>query len=260
MSIIPQYGIPIVDKLEKFVWSVIYWLARFAVPPLAFLKITPNQVTFWSAVINFSAAAFCFSRGTYLWSLGGLFFLLLHTYFDLVDGSLARFTGKTSKMGRWLDMVCDYIGTAIVFIGIGYGIFRQTNNSFWMIVTVMIIFAKFSLSIAHLYYGNTVYRSMNFRKEFKKSKKMTFPDWLIENFIIPDSSFFFFFYNIRYFLFLTILFNQLNIFLILTAVLFNIRWMVLLWAYSRVLQDNKKEFWVIKLLKKYIDGVNFDEG
>lgn len=249
----------IIDRLEKFVWTVIYWLAKFAVPPLAFLKITPNQVTFWSAVINFSAASFCFSRGTYLWNLVGLFFLLLHTYFDLVDGSLARFTGQTSRLGRWLDLVCDYIGMAIVIIGIGYGVFHQTNNSFWLVIVSMIIFAKFSLSIAHLYYGNAVYRNMNFRKEFKKSKKMTFCDWLIENFIISDSTIFFLFINIRYFLLLTILFNQLKIFLLITVLLFNIRWMILLWAYSRVLQDNKKEFQVIKLLKRYIDGVNFDE-
>ena len=259
MVVIPQYDISIVDKLEKFVWSLIYRLAKFAVPPLAFLKITPNQVTFWSAVINFSAATFCFSHGTYFWNLGGLFFLLFHTYFDLVDGSLARFTGQTSRLGRWLDLVCDYIGTAIVIVGIGYGVFRQTDDSLWMIVASLIILAKFSLSIAHLYYGNAVYRSLSFQRDFHKCKRLTFFDRLVENFIVPDTPIFFFFINIRYFLLLTILFNQLKIFLLVTVFLFNIRWVILLWAYSRVLQDNRKEFQVIKLLKKYIDGINFDE-
>lgn len=257
---IPQYDIPLIDKVEKFVWTIVYYLANFAIKPLILLKITPNQITFWSAIINFVMATFCFSKGTYLWSLGGLFFLLLHTYFDLVDGSLARATGLTSKLGRWMDLVCDYLGTAVVIIGIGYGAVIQSGNVIWLLTATAIIFAKFSLATAHLYYGNSIYRSMDFRNEFRKdSQKMTSIDRLIENFINPDSALFFFFYNIRYFLFLSVVLNQLTIFLGITALLFNIRWMVLLWAYARVLQEKKREYRVIKLMGKYIDGVNFDE-
>jgi len=48
---------------------------------------------------------------------GGLF-LLVSGFFDVVDGQVARVTGKTSKTGSYLDSMFDKIAEVSIFFGI----------------------------------------------------------------------------------------------------------------------------------------------
>lgn len=244
--------------LDKIVHDPVYWTAKLALKPLMFLGITPNQVTLFSALIFFPLAAWSFAKGIYLWDLIGLLFLFGHYYFDAVDGSLARATGKTSLVGRWLDLVCDYLGTLIIIFGMGYGVYRQTGNIFWLIIICIIFFAKFALSVAHIYYGNKIYRTGDFVIEFEEFKNNSFIDKLIKEFVLPEEFFFFFFYNIRYSLLVFVLINQIPTYLVILAIIFNVRWIVLLWVYARVLWGGKNERRIFKLLRKYFDGINFE--
>ena len=192
--------------------------------------------------------------------MAGLLFLILHYYFDLVDGSLARATGKTSTLGQWLDMVCDYLGSTVILASLGYGVYKNTNNSFWLVITISIMFARFAISVAHLYYGNSIYRDKDFREEFKKNTKMTFIDWLVKEFVVYESSLFFFLFTLTYSLFLAIVINQIPIFLVMVAFLYNLRWLVLFCVYALVLDNKKEKIGVLKLLKKYIDPSIFAEN
>jgi len=49
--------------------------------------------------------------------LGGLL-LLVSGFFDVVDGQVARVTGKTSKTGSYLDSMFDKIAEVAIFFGI----------------------------------------------------------------------------------------------------------------------------------------------
>ena len=47
--------------------------------------------------------------------------LLVSGFFDIVDGQVARVTGKTSKKGAFLDSIFDKIAEVAIFLGILIG-------------------------------------------------------------------------------------------------------------------------------------------
>ena len=47
--------------------------------------------------------------------------LIISGFFDLVDGNVARFTGKTSKRGSFIDSTYDKVSESVVYIGIVVG-------------------------------------------------------------------------------------------------------------------------------------------
>ena len=54
------------------------------------------------------------------WTIGGLV-VFLGGVFDMFDGSLARATGKVSRLGAFMDSVFDRWGEALVYLGIVIG-------------------------------------------------------------------------------------------------------------------------------------------
>ena len=58
---------------------------------------------------------------SYYFSLGGGILLIISGFFDLVDGNVARFTGKTSKRGSFIDSTYDKVSESVVYIGIAVG-------------------------------------------------------------------------------------------------------------------------------------------
>jgi phosphatidylglycerophosphate synthase len=81
---------------------------------------TPNQVTLLSFAIGLYSA-YLFSRGTFIPILIGAILLQLSIIVDCVDGELARYTRKFSKLGAWLDAVTDRVKEYMVFLGLAYG-------------------------------------------------------------------------------------------------------------------------------------------
>lgn len=239
--------------LDKLLWKFMRWATGFAVPPLVFIGITPNQLTTLSSIINFSLAAFCFAQGRYRWSLVGLFFLLLHSYFDFADGTLAKATGKTSKLGGWLDSRLDVIGAEAVVVGITFGIVRSNPGLFWLIMAALAIFSRLGVLAMVFDYQRTIYANSEFLDKFRKSRQMTGVDRLIKNLITLEPFPFLFLGTFRYFLPLMVILNQLKWFLLIMAVFNNLRWLVMFWAYGAALSDQKSNLRVIRLFKKYID-------
>jgi len=58
--------------------------------------------------------------GFQLWTIGGIV-VFIGGAFDMFDGTLARATGKVSKLGAFMDSVFDRWGEAIVYLGIAIG-------------------------------------------------------------------------------------------------------------------------------------------
>jgi CDP-diacylglycerol--glycerol-3-phosphate 3-phosphatidyltransferase len=54
------------------------------------------------------------------WTVGGII-VFVGGAFDMFDGTLARATGKVSKLGAFMDSVFDRWGEAIVYLGIVIG-------------------------------------------------------------------------------------------------------------------------------------------
>ncbi|HET7718807.1 MAG TPA: CDP-alcohol phosphatidyltransferase family protein, partial [Acidimicrobiales bacterium] len=79
--------------------------------------LTPDALTVIGFVITV-AGAVLIALGH--WSLGGIV-IFLGGIFDLFDGTLARATGKVSRLGAFLDSVFDRGGEAVVDVAIGTG-------------------------------------------------------------------------------------------------------------------------------------------
>jgi phosphatidylglycerophosphate synthase len=81
------------------------------------LGFTPNALTLIGFLGTCIAAVAAASQA---WLLAGIL-VLVFGVFDLFDGTLARATGKASRLGAFLDSVFDRAGEAIVYVGVAVG-------------------------------------------------------------------------------------------------------------------------------------------
>jgi CDP-diacylglycerol--glycerol-3-phosphate 3-phosphatidyltransferase len=93
-------------------------LATPVATALGRLGLTPNALT----IIGFlGTCVAAWAAASQLWLLAGVL-VLVFGIFDLFDGTLARATGKATKLGAFLDSTFDRAGEAIVYLGIGAGL------------------------------------------------------------------------------------------------------------------------------------------
>lgn len=88
------------------------------------LPITPNQITICSLLVGLVACWF-FWHGGY-WH--GVFAALIYQtsiIVDLSDGEVARLKFMQSRLGAWLDSICDSIVYACIFLAIASALSRQ---------------------------------------------------------------------------------------------------------------------------------------
>jgi phosphatidylinositol phosphate synthase len=81
------------------------------------LGLTPDGLTLIGFGITVAGAALLAAQS---WLLGGIV-VFVGGVFDMFDGTLARATGKVSKLGAFMDSVFDRWGEAIVYLGIVWG-------------------------------------------------------------------------------------------------------------------------------------------
>ncbi len=81
------------------------------------LGLTPNALT----LIGFLGTVLAAVAADYqAWLLAGIL-VLAFGVFDLFDGSLARATGRATKLGAFLDSTFDRAGEGIIYVGIAAG-------------------------------------------------------------------------------------------------------------------------------------------
>ncbi len=82
--------------------------------------LSPN---FWTFVgLGFAlVAAVIYGMGIEFGLIIGGVLLLVSGFFDMVDGQVARVTGKSSKKGEYLDSMFDKISEVAIFLGILIG-------------------------------------------------------------------------------------------------------------------------------------------
>jgi len=82
------------------------------------LGLTPNALT----IIGFlGTCVAAWAAASQLWLLAGIL-VLVFGIFDLFDGTLARATGRATKLGAFLDSTLDRAGEAITYLGIVIGL------------------------------------------------------------------------------------------------------------------------------------------
>ena len=117
-------------------------LATPVATALGRLGLTPNALT----VIGFlGTLVAAWAAATQLWLLAGLL-VLGFGIFDLFDGTLARATGRATKLGAFLDSTLDRAGEAIVYIGIAAGLLAGHGSNLGALLSMAALAAAFMVS------------------------------------------------------------------------------------------------------------------
>lgn len=120
--------------LRKIVYSRIESLLNKVAHFLAQRGFTPNQLTLAGLGLNLVAGWF-YSGG--LFFLGGLT-LLAAGLGDLLDGPLARVTGKSSRFGAFFDSTVDRYSDFFIFGGVAF--YYATGREWgWLLVSLGIL-------------------------------------------------------------------------------------------------------------------------
>jgi CDP-diacylglycerol---glycerol-3-phosphate 3-phosphatidyltransferase len=101
------------------------WLAR--------IGVTPNAITVFGTLGAVASALIFFTRG---WWLTGTLLIWAFVMLDMLDGLVARVSGKSSKFGAVLDSTCDRFADAAVFGTIGW--YFALHGQRWMLLGALL--------------------------------------------------------------------------------------------------------------------------
>ena len=88
----------------------------------AFSRAMPSPTSWTATGLFFSlVAAYSYSRGGPTSELLAAAAVLVSGFFDIVDGAVARTTGRVSKQGSYLDSILDRLGECAIYFGILLG-------------------------------------------------------------------------------------------------------------------------------------------
>ncbi|MBT3704271.1 CDP-alcohol phosphatidyltransferase family protein [Candidatus Peregrinibacteria bacterium] len=156
-------------------------LLRPLVKVLAFLRVPPNALSYFGVLMMVLFAVFLQSN-----LLLALVFAAIGFLADLVDGGVARESGKNSDQGKFVDMVCDNLSFSIFVIGLVYAellpgltglflvyfmvlskVFRSVRNALyfktdWLFKAVAGFVPNFIVAIIYVLFVFYVITSYNF--------------------------------------------------------------------------------------------------
>ena len=107
-------------------------LARLIVRPLARTPVTPNQITVTTLIMAL-VAAWLFATGEPAEMAWGAGLFVLARFMDHFDGELARLTGRSSRLGYYLDYLAGGASYSALFLGLGFGLAEGPLN-FWALL------------------------------------------------------------------------------------------------------------------------------
>ena len=123
-----QLSYRLLNSAQPFGRLVSHWLHQLAVPParvVAKTGVSPNVLTILGFFLN-GGVAYLISEGHF--ALGGAL-VLFAGVFDLLDGAVARTTGKVSKFGALLDSTLDRYSEALLLFGLVIYFVRANANT-----------------------------------------------------------------------------------------------------------------------------------
>ena len=121
------------DPLGKYIRIA----ARYPGAVLARTGISPDQVTVLGLLAN-CAAAFFIAR----WDLSYLMIGVLiwvAGFFDALDGSVARTTGRVTAFGNFFDSVLDRYSDSVIYFGILVRFLRSGNSNYVILAAIAMI-------------------------------------------------------------------------------------------------------------------------
>lgn len=118
------------------------WYPRLAntllIPASKIASLTPNYVTVGSLGLYSVAAGLIVVGGA--WSVLAAVLLPLSYVLDCLDGQLARYTGKTSAIGDYLDKTLDVLKIFIINAAMAIAAYDLTGQSLFLVLGLMSYF------------------------------------------------------------------------------------------------------------------------
>jgi CDP-diacylglycerol--glycerol-3-phosphate 3-phosphatidyltransferase len=111
------------ERIREFLGK---WVRRGFSPLLTVLErlgVTPNHITIVAFLINVGAAVLVVVGHYWAASV-----FIGASLLDLVDGSLARQTGKSTPFGSFLDSTLDRLSEGVIFAAIAYRLALDHRN------------------------------------------------------------------------------------------------------------------------------------
>ena len=88
--------------------------------------VSPNAITVIGTAGVAAGALVLFPRGEFFW---GTMVITAFVLFDMLDGAVARVTGKISAFGAFLDSTMDRVADAAIFAGLMIGLYRDGRQT-----------------------------------------------------------------------------------------------------------------------------------
>ena len=107
--------------------------------------VSPNAITVIGTAGVLAGALGFFPRGEFFW---GTMVITAFVLFDMLDGAVARVTGKITKWGAFLDSTMDRVADAAVFSGLMIGLYRAGQERlagvalYCLVAGVVVSYAK----------------------------------------------------------------------------------------------------------------------
>jgi CDP-diacylglycerol--glycerol-3-phosphate 3-phosphatidyltransferase len=101
-----MFGASIGRAGQRIIDAMVRWLARG--------HINPNILTFVGVAINVGSGLL-FGFGKFFWA--GIV-LIVANLFDMLDGQVARLSGRVTSFGGFLDSSLDRLSDMVVFVGL----------------------------------------------------------------------------------------------------------------------------------------------
>ncbi len=95
--------------------------------------VTPDMVTYVGTTLTVLAALVFFPRGEFLVGVGLIVLVVLS---DLLDGTMARMSGRQGPWGAWLDSTLDRVGDGAIFGG--FLIWAAWNHHGWVVASAWV--------------------------------------------------------------------------------------------------------------------------
>ncbi|MCU0558959.1 MAG: CDP-alcohol phosphatidyltransferase family protein [Desulfobacterales bacterium] len=97
---------------------------------IAPLPLTPNMISAFALLVGIGSG-WSAAQGSWAWlAVGGLLYQAA-SILDGVDGELARAKLLYSKIGEWMDNVCDDLTNILFIAGVTIGVYRSSLDPFW---------------------------------------------------------------------------------------------------------------------------------
>ena len=100
------------------------------------LGVSPDVVTLVGTLGVAAGALVFFPQGMLL---TGVLVITAFVFSDLIDGYMARLTGKSSKFGAFLDSTLDRIGDGAIFIGLALYFAGDGDSRLYLVLCLVIL-------------------------------------------------------------------------------------------------------------------------